>query len=137
MRRRAKAAVVVLVILLAGCGGAKKNAAGGADYQAMLTELGEALKTTAADGNKPPSRLAEFERIEPMAPTASPLVRSGELVYLWGAGYAAGGTKVVAFEKKAESEGGLVLLQDGSVKKMSAEELKAAAKAGTPGPARP
>ena len=71
-----------------------------------------------------------------MAPTASTLVRSGDLVYLWGAGFAPGGTKVVAFEKKAEAEGGLVLLQDGSVKHMTADELKAAPRAGTAGPGK-
>src|SRR5215207_243805 len=112
----------LVVAVLSGCGGKSNNGAGAADYRAVLTELGEALKTTAADRNKPPAKLAEFDRIEPMAPTAGPLVRSGELVYLWGAGYAPGGTGVVAFEKKAEVEGGLVLLQDGSVKHMTADE---------------
>ena len=101
------------VAVLSGCGGKSNNGAGAADYRAVLTELGEALKTTAADHNKPPAKLAEFERIEPMAPTASPLVRSGELVYLWGAGYAPGGTKVVAFEKKAEAEVATVVARRG------------------------
>src|SRR5947209_3231636 len=118
-------AVGLAVVALTGCGRGSGTAPAGPDYRAVLTELGEALKTTAADRNKPPARLAEFERIEPMAPTASPFVRSGEVVYLWGAGYVPGGTKVVAFEKKAEAEGGWVLLQDGSVKQMTADELKA------------
>jgi hypothetical protein len=124
----------LLVAVLAGCGGASSGPAP-TDYKATLTELGEALKTTAADGKRPPTRLTEFQQIEPMAPTAAPLVRSGEIVYLWGAGFAPGGTKLVAFEKKAETDGGLVLLQDGSVKRMSADEVKSAPRAGTAGPA--
>jgi hypothetical protein len=36
---------------------------------------------------------------------------------------------VVAYEKKAETEDGWVLLQDGSVKRMTAAELQAAPKA--------
>src|SRR5262245_136052 len=105
--------VGLAVALLAGCGGANTGPVP-TDYKVPLTELGEALKTTAADGKRPPTRLTEFAQIEPMAPTAAPLIRSGELVYLWGGGFAPDGTKVVAFEKKAETEGGLVLLQDGS-----------------------
>src|SRR5436309_4765926 len=126
MRRRVSGlAVGLAVAVLAGCGGGANKTPAPTDYRAALTDLGEALKTTAADGNKPPARLAEFERIEPMAPVAGPLIRSGDLVYLWGGGYAPSGTKVVAFEKQAEAEGGWVLLQDGSVKQMTADELKA------------
>jgi len=123
-------AVGLAVAASAGCGGGGNKGPAAKDYQAPLTELGQALKTTAADRLPPPAKLAEFERIEPMAPTASTLVRSGELVYLWGAGYDPAGTKVVAFEKSAEGEGGWVLLQDGSVKRMTAAELRAAPRAG-------
>jgi hypothetical protein len=136
MRRVIGLGVGVILLFLSGCSGGSKGGPAATDYRATLTELGEALKTAAFDKKKPPARLAEFEQIEPMAPTAAPLVRSGEIVYLWGGGYAAGGTKVVAFEKKAETEGGLVLLQDGSVKQMSADELKAAPRAGSAGPSK-
>jgi hypothetical protein len=98
--------------------------------KAVLLDLAEALKSAAGDKTKPPAKLAELDKIEPMMPLAGPAIRSGEVVYLWGAGYDASGTQVVAYEKKAETEGGAVLLQNGTVETMTAEQLKAAPKAG-------
>ena len=135
MRRGVSVLAAVFCLgVVAGCGdGGDAGKVVPTDYKAALAELGEALKSTAADGKKPPTRMAEFEMIEPMAPTAGPLIRSGELIYLWGGGYVPSGTKVVAYQKKAEAEGGPVLLQDGTVKVMTADEVKAAPKAGTAG----
>jgi hypothetical protein len=67
--------------------------------------------------------------MEPMIPLAGPAIRSGDIVYYWGAGYVDGGDKVVAYEKKVPTEGGFVLLQDGKVKEMSASEFQSAPKA--------
>ena len=115
--------------LAAGCGGAKPAGSIDAERKAALEELGETLKALAAEGRKPPTKLAELGPVEPMIPLAGPMIRSGDVVYLWGAGYAAGGMQVVAFEKKVEVEGGSVLLQDGTVKTMTASEFQSAAKA--------
>ena len=60
------------------------------------------LKSLADEGRKPPTKLAELEAVEPMLPDR--LARqsgSGDIVYIWGAGYVAGGNQVVAYEKKA------------------------------------
>lgn len=94
-----------------------------------LTEVGQMLKMLADEGKKPPGKLAELEPVEPLLPTAGPMIREGTLVYLWGAPFAAGGDKVAAYEKKVASEGGWVLLQNGNVKEMSAAEFAAAPKA--------
>ena len=94
-----------------------------------LDELGRALEDLAAEGRKPPAKLAELEPVEPMLPTAGPAIRNGEVVYLWGAAYAAGGDKVVAHEKQTPTDGGHVLLQDGTVKAMTADEFRSAPKA--------
>lgn len=109
-----------------GDGGSKPDTS----PKAVLLDLAEGLKSTAADKQKPPAKLSELERIEPMIPLAGPAIRSGELVYLWGAGYDPTGTQVVAYERKAETEGGMVLLQNATVEKMTAEQLKTAPKAG-------
>jgi len=122
-------AVSVGVALAAGCNDSKGTLSADAVRKLALEELGRMLKDLPADGRKPPARLAELEPVEPMIPTAGPMIRSGDLVYLWGAGYAAGGNKVVAHEKAAPTEGGYVLLEDGSVKKMSAGEFQSAPKA--------
>jgi hypothetical protein len=57
------------------------------------------------------------------------MIRSGDLVYVWGAGYAAGGTELVAWEKAVPESGGYVLQQDGTVKQLSAGEFQSAPKA--------
>ncbi|MFO0848641.1 MAG: hypothetical protein U0871_08815 [Gemmataceae bacterium] len=119
----------VTVGLTVGCGGGGGGVTEDTPKNALL-DLAEGLKTTAADGKKPPAKLAELDQIEPMIPLAGPAIRSGAVVYLWGGAYNQSGTKVVAYEKKAETEGGLVLLQNGTVKPMTADELKGAEKAG-------
>jgi hypothetical protein len=130
MGRIVCAAVVAAGLgLSAGCGGGNSGASATEGPKAGLEELGEALKSLAAEGRNPPGKLAEFESIEPLVPVCGPQIRNGEVVYFWGAGYAAGGDKVVAHEKKAPAEGGLVLLQNGKVKTMTAAEFQAAPKA--------
>jgi hypothetical protein len=125
-------AVLVAVVagLAGGCGCSNSAKVGSDDGRAALTELGQMLKDLASEGRKPPARAADLEAVEPMIPVAGPSIRSGELVYVWGAGYAAGGNQVVAYEKKVATEGGYVLLQDGTVKQMTADEFKGAPKAG-------
>jgi hypothetical protein len=123
------AVVAVGLGLAAGCGGANSGASATEGPKAGLQELGYALKSLSEEGLKPPGKLAEFESMEPMVPVCGPQIRNGEVVYLWGAVYAAGSDKVVAHEKKAPTDGGYVLLQDGKVKTMTAAEFAAAPKA--------
>jgi hypothetical protein len=87
------------------------------------------LKTLAEEGKKPPAKLAELDAVDAMLPVAGPAIRNGHIVYAWGAGYVSGGKNIIAYEAKTADEGGQVLLQDGTVKKMSADEFKKAEKA--------
>jgi hypothetical protein len=114
--------------LAAGCGSSPSGTAMD-EGKAALEDLGEMLKSLAAENRKPPAKLAELEAVEPMIPIAGPAVRNGDVVYLWGTAYAEGGAQVAAYEKKVPAEGGLVLLQDGTVKSMTASEFQAAPKA--------
>lgn len=124
------AAALTALIGLTGCGGGGvKQAPLDEVRRTDLTELGDLLKTLAAEGKRPPAKPADLAELEPFMPTAAASLRSGEIVYLWGSGHAAGGTAVVAHEKKAPTDGGLVLLQDGSIKTLTADEFKAAPKA--------
>lgn len=115
--------------LAAGCGGSETEGPEIGASKSALEDLGQMLKALAEEGQKPPAKLAEFSRVEPMIPVASPAIRDGSVVYLWGSAYEAGSKKVAAHEKKTPGEGGLVLLQDGTVVKMSAEEFASAPKA--------
>jgi hypothetical protein len=124
----AAVAAAGLLGLAGGCGGGN-SAARVAEGKVALEELGQALKTLADEGKRPPAKAADLEPIEPLMPTAGPAIRNGELTYLWGAAYAAGSDRVAAHEKKVPAEGGYVLLQDGTVKTMTAAEFQSAPKA--------
>lgn len=127
-------AVVLAMAGVIGCGDGSTNPQGarGPSHKEALLDLAELLKGLSKERGKPPATLAQLERYEPPHPGAVHGVRHKEVEYLWGAGIATGGaasTTVVAYETKAPAEGGWVLLQDGSVKEMSADEFKAAPKA--------
>jgi len=131
MGRKLSGVLVAAVVgLAAGCGGGSgSGVAIDAGGKPALEELGAMLKQLSDEGRKPPARPAELEAVEPMIPVAGPAIRAGDIVYLWGAGYASGGMQVVAYEKKAPTEGGYVLLQDGTVKSMTADEFKSSPQA--------
>ena len=121
--------VISMAPFLAGCGSERTSGPSANPVKDALADLGEFLKQTANDKKKPPSKLSEMEPIEPMIPNASVAIRMGSIVYYWGATYNADGTKIVAHEKKAPTEGGLVLLENGTIKEQSAAEFAAAPKA--------
>lgn len=122
-------AAALACALVAGCGDNKPTVSSNPNKDA-LAEIGQMLKMLADEKRRPPGRLAELEPVEPLLPSAAPLLRDGTLVYLWGTAFAADGTLVTAHEKRTPTEGGLVLLQNGTVKEMSAAEFAAAPKPG-------
>ena len=73
--------------------------------------------------------MSELDSIEPLIPSAGVAIRNGMIVYVWGASYQAGGTSILAYEKSASESGGFVLLQDGTVKKLTAAEFATTSKA--------
>lgn len=131
MRATLKSWIIVIMIgpLLAGCGGERLTGPSANPAKDALADLGEFLKQTAGDKKKPPSKLSEMDPIEPMIPNASVAIRTGSIVYFWGGTYNADGSKIVAHEKKTPTEGGHVLLENGTIKEMSASEFTSAPKA--------
>jgi hypothetical protein len=115
--------------LTAGCTSTSTAGAIDNERKMALEEIGQMLKSVADEGRKPPAKLADLGAVEPYLPTAGARIRSGEVVYVWGAGYVAGGTELVAWEKVVPESGGYVLQEDGTVKKMSAAEFQSAPKA--------
>jgi len=121
---------------LAGCSSA--NRGGNVELPAeadKLQEVNELLH--AAGASRPPAKLSDLDRQRGMFPRAYEAVKSGEVVVLWGAPVKGegemgkGGDEVViAYDKDVPNNGGYVLLSAGTVKKMSADEFKAAPKAG-------
>ena len=122
--------LTLAVVLCLGCGGPATNTAAGPSPQVALEELAEVIRSMDQMKQLKPSKLADLKRYEPIAEIGIAALRDGSVIYLWGGGYKTGGTGVVAYQTKAETEGGLVLLQDGTVKSMTTAEFAAAPKAG-------
>ncbi|HYH64240.1 MAG TPA: hypothetical protein VD866_06035 [Urbifossiella sp.] len=126
-----RAWVVVALALAAGCtgpSGSSPTATGPTGKQA-LDDLAAMLKQVAADGKRPPARPADLEPYDAAFLSASLGITRKEIVYRWGAGLT-GGPAVVAYETAVPEKGGWVLLQDGTVKELTAGEFASAPKAG-------
>ncbi len=130
--RRGRAVRITSLLALAalGCGGPKAGeVAAPPTTSELLTDLKMMLASCEENHRPPPARLADAQKIEPAFPGAYRILRSGECVYVWGAGLSAGSSAVLAYEKDVPTNGGPVLLQDGSLKTLSAAEFAAAPKA--------
>src|SRR5262249_24580183 len=84
--------------------------------------------------NKPPGKFADFASVRAVAGNGYEAVRSGDIVLYYGAtlpdlkedpGHSES-SEVLAYMKDVPQNGGYVLLLNRNVKKMKAEEFKAA-----------
>lgn len=125
--------------LMAGCG--SDTPTGGAEPMESLAlrDLGEAYRIYSINNKRPPKEAADLYVLEAAAPTGVLSLRQGDVVARWGVelpdlGEEPGkgsSTEILGYEKQAPERGGFVLLVNRTVKKMSADEFKAAPKAGT------
>lgn len=104
-----------------------------------LQNLGEMYRIYQQTNNKAPKSFAEVRTVEDAAPGGLTGLDEASTVVYWGADLTSLGEmpgavpsdKVLAYDKTALDSGGFVLMLDRTVKKMTADELKAAPKAGT------
>ena len=118
-------------LLLSGCGRRGSAATGPIGVaENGMKELAQVYEYMAANNEPIPRRLEDLDEHEATMPVAYAKIQSGDYVVIWGVGLNRGGGHVVlAYEKDAATSGGLVLMQDGSVKTLSAAEFQAAPKA--------
>jgi hypothetical protein len=124
-------ALLLVGLWLPGCAGGPK-ATDGHDTRALLEEIAELYQQHKASKKRAPSRLADLQAYNPLAPTGFPALEAGDLVAVWGAALSdapAAANAVLVYEKNAHQQGGHVLMQDGKVRKMTAQEFQAAPKA--------
>lgn len=125
-------AVVMAVVGCGGGGGPKDPATAGPKPNDGLQDLKTLLDAVKSGQQKAPKSAAEMAAIEPLFPAAGAFIQNGSIEYVWGTALASGpdaGKRMVGFEKKAAKEGGFVLLQDGTLKEVSAAEFGALEKA--------
>src|SRR5262249_31689057 len=117
----------LLFVLVLGCG--KKGPDEDPETARRKQELNDVFELyrgyTKRHEGQPPKQLADLTRNEDeMAyPLGARLLREGAIVAVWGVSGNDAGT-VLAYPKSAPTEGGFVLMADGSVTQLSADELK-------------
>ncbi len=99
-----------------------------------LHDVAGLLRMSSGPGGKGPTKVQDLAKFENGHPAGYAAVKSGDIVVVWGVMMGgegdAGTEEVVAYEKQAPTDGGMVLLMNGKVKQMSAAEFNAARKAG-------
>ena len=123
--------LVGLVSAVVGCGGGGAGAGSGpaGPTPQVMAEVAELLGAYSGSNKNPPTKAADFIRYEAMASDAVRFIQNGDIVYAWGNAIKPGSTAVLAYPKDAAEKGGPVLLQDGTVKSMTAAEFATAPKA--------
>lgn len=123
------AAILIGMAAVGGCSSGEKGEVfppdgGLLDLKAFLESAKESGQATTQEAAAP--------IISAVHLGADYFIRSGQIEYIWGTKLAEGpeaaGT-VIAFQTAAATDGGWVLFQDGSLKRISAAEFAAAPKA--------
>ena len=122
-------AFLVTAVLLVGCGKSDNDTTD--PETAELGQIYEVYTSYEKVNQKPPSKLSDIlkKETEIAFPDAVRTLKEGKYVVVFGVEDKDSST-VLAYEKNAPKEGGSVLMADGKVKKMSADEFNAAYKLG-------
>jgi len=117
---------------LTGCGGGKTVSTPELEAKGKLIEVSTMLRNYAAQTNKAPTKIADLASFQNSMDETYQLVKSGEVIVVWGIKMPGEGDKgneaVIAYEKKASTDKGLVLLHNGNITNMDAAALTAALK---------
>ena len=131
--------VITLSWAASGCGpGAGSSATPEAGNVEALEQIGEAYRSYILAKRKPPHEVGDLMSLRMALPAGTTALKNGAVVVLWDAkmsDLAEEGSKdspdvVLAYEKDAPTQGGKVLMLNRTVKSMTADEFKAAKKAG-------
>ncbi len=123
-----------LALTLAGCEESSPRRSVVQVDQDNLAEVGELCRHYQFMKKKPPQSFADLNAVRTMAGNGYEALRSGNVVLLYGAtlpdmdeepGHAET-SEVLAYQKDVPESGGYVLLLNRTVKKLTADEFKAA-----------
>ncbi len=120
---------LLMLVFLPACGGSNPPVAPPpVETGEALKELGEVYKYISVQKLATPRKAEDLTEYEGTLAGALPKIRAGDIVVIWGVGYSSGSSQVLAYGKDASSNGGPVLLRNGTIKAMTAAELQAAKK---------
>lgn len=118
----------ISMLAVVGCGGGVEPGTLPSNSQ-NLTELKMLLEEYQTTYKKAPAKQLDLVKLEPSYPGAVRLLARGEIVYVWGVSLSQSNHGILAYHKDAPEKGGSVLMEDGTVKDVTAAEFTAAPKA--------
>ena len=118
---------LILCVLAVGCRGRAGTPT--SPQSIKLNQVYDMYRHYVKSNEKPPHQLSDLanNRYEGISPIAVAALKKGEIVVVWDVGATDSGT-VLAYEKEVPTQGGEVLMADGTVRRMTADEFKAAKK---------
>lgn len=116
---------------VSGCGGSTDRDSAPVPMPRMVEDFRDLLADHQKQSkDKAPSDLGDVsQEVLNNHDTALWLLNNKKIVYVWGAPLKPGGQAVIAYVTEAPQSGGEVLIEDGTVKAMTAAEFAAAPKA--------
>jgi hypothetical protein len=129
--------LVLLVSLAAtGCGGPATVAdSASKPNTGALEEVGELYRSVGAVKKKPPTSMKDLERSRDVFLLGYRAIEQGDVIVYWGVSVLSGDQttdEILAYTAEVPTKGGPVLLKNGTVKTMTADEFKAAPKPAGP-----
>jgi hypothetical protein len=121
--------VGLTLALLPACGpSGVPSASSGPIENTQLDEVYEIVKQHVEQKKALPRGVGDLKNWQLGFPTGFFAVQSGAVVVAWGTPPSESGDAVLAYEKDVPAKGGLVILQNRTVKQVTPDEFKAAAK---------
>ncbi|HEY1377241.1 MAG TPA: hypothetical protein VGF55_10630 [Gemmataceae bacterium] len=95
--------------------------------QGVLSDIWEMYDGYVLQHHKPPTQMSDFKGLQVPFPRGHTELTAGRYVVRFGTPLEPAG-KLLAYPKDAPQKGGMVLLNDGTTKSMTADEIQAAIK---------
>jgi hypothetical protein len=115
--------LLVALAPLAGCGSGSAPAL--PVNQTQLRQIHAIYQLHIKNQEKPPSEVEDLARYEGVYPSTLKDLRDGKYIVVWDVKTKDSGT-VLAYEKDVPTNGGTVVMADGAVKTMTADQFKRA-----------
>jgi hypothetical protein len=127
-----------LALLAAGCGPSNGPATPDQADEGNLLQVGELCRHYQVAKKKPPEKLTDLGSVKSLAANGYEELRAGKIILRYGATLTETGDEpgqgdsdeVLAYLAKVPESGGKVLMLNRAVKTMTADQFKAARKAG-------
>ncbi len=131
--------IICLGLAASGCGGSERPGTKEDMLRTSINDVGDIYRTFVVMNKKPPKTLKDLASLEGMSPAGVVAVKSGEVIVRFGANLPdtdpepgkSSSDEVLAYEKQVPEGGGKVLMLDRTIRTMTADEFKAAPKAGS------